>query len=317
MGRTGDAADDRRRLGVSRTTVSNANNRPDQLAAELRERILATADEPGYSGPDPAARRLRSAERNVIALMFEDLWYAVTDPAAVLFLQGMTEATAPRALAPLLLPRGGRSAASDGPRAVVDAFVLYFHAAQRGHGRGRARRGLPVVVVDEPPGGDGLRRHRRPRRHPGRRHTWSASATGGSPSLRTASATTRSPAASTPAGARTRPSRSPASAWPAARTRSARRPHVDDVPLYEHDEDTIRAGEAGAGAARCRAAADRRDRDEPPAGHRRHAGRARGGPWVPQPSVSGFDDVPAAEVADPRAPASRYGRRARSRAARR
>ena len=38
------------RVGVSRTTVSNAYNRPDQLSAELRDRILAAAAELGYSG---------------------------------------------------------------------------------------------------------------------------------------------------------------------------------------------------------------------------------------------------------------------------
>lgn len=47
------------RLGVSRSTVSNAFNRPDQLSEELRNRILAAADELGYAGPDPAARSLR------------------------------------------------------------------------------------------------------------------------------------------------------------------------------------------------------------------------------------------------------------------
>ena len=47
-------------LGVSRTTVSNAYNRPDQLAPELRRKVLETAERLGYAGPDPAARRLRS-----------------------------------------------------------------------------------------------------------------------------------------------------------------------------------------------------------------------------------------------------------------
>jgi DNA-binding LacI/PurR family transcriptional regulator len=47
-------------LGVSRSTVSNAYNRPDQLAPDLRERILAVAADLGYTGPDPAARRLRT-----------------------------------------------------------------------------------------------------------------------------------------------------------------------------------------------------------------------------------------------------------------
>ena len=51
------------RLGVSRMTVSNAFSRPDQLSAPLRDRILATADELGYVGPDPAARALPAARR--------------------------------------------------------------------------------------------------------------------------------------------------------------------------------------------------------------------------------------------------------------
>ena len=38
-------------LGVSPATVSNAYNRPDQLSPQLRERILATAEELGYPGP--------------------------------------------------------------------------------------------------------------------------------------------------------------------------------------------------------------------------------------------------------------------------
>ena len=45
-------------VGVSPMTVSNAFNRPDQLSPALRERILATARELGYAGPDPVARTL-------------------------------------------------------------------------------------------------------------------------------------------------------------------------------------------------------------------------------------------------------------------
>ncbi|EUA86910.1 bacterial regulatory s, lacI family protein [Mycobacterium ulcerans str. Harvey] len=37
-------------LKVSRSTISNAFNRPDQLSAELRERVLATAKRMGYPG---------------------------------------------------------------------------------------------------------------------------------------------------------------------------------------------------------------------------------------------------------------------------
>ena len=44
-------------LGVSRTTVSNAFSKPDQMTPELRARILKTADQLGYCGPD-ASRQI-------------------------------------------------------------------------------------------------------------------------------------------------------------------------------------------------------------------------------------------------------------------
>ena len=48
-------------VGVSRMTVSNAFNRPDQLSPALRERILAAARGLGYTGPDRAPARWRAA----------------------------------------------------------------------------------------------------------------------------------------------------------------------------------------------------------------------------------------------------------------
>ena len=36
-------------LGISRTTVSNAYNRPEQLSEELREKIFAVARARGYT----------------------------------------------------------------------------------------------------------------------------------------------------------------------------------------------------------------------------------------------------------------------------
>ncbi|MDQ3416375.1 MAG: LacI family DNA-binding transcriptional regulator, partial [Actinomycetota bacterium] len=55
-----------RDLGVSRATVSNAYNRPDQLSADLRDRILARADQLGFAGPDPRARGLRSGRTGAV-----------------------------------------------------------------------------------------------------------------------------------------------------------------------------------------------------------------------------------------------------------
>src|SRR3954452_21935870 len=71
-------------LGVSRMTVSNAFNRPDQLSPELRERVLATARKLNYGGPDPGARALSKGRTGSIGVIIDvHLTLAFTDPAAV------------------------------------------------------------------------------------------------------------------------------------------------------------------------------------------------------------------------------------------
>jgi DNA-binding LacI/PurR family transcriptional regulator len=141
-------------LGVSRTTVSNAYNRPDQLAPELRERILDTARRLGYAGPDAAARRLRTGRAEAVGLLFtEDLSYAFTDPAAVLLLQGIAQATEAARMPVLIIPslRGhdddGQSAVRD---AVVRAFCVYSMPEDSPDVHAALERRLPIVVVDEP-----------------------------------------------------------------------------------------------------------------------------------------------------------------------
>ena len=59
-------------LGVSRTTVSNAYNRPDQLAPATRERILAAAAARGYAGPDPTARSLRTRRQGSVGVLLTE-----------------------------------------------------------------------------------------------------------------------------------------------------------------------------------------------------------------------------------------------------
>lgn len=134
-------------VGVSRTTVSNAYNRPDQLAPELRDRILGTARQLGYPGPDPAARRLRSGRRDTVGLLLtEGLSHAFTDPAAVMLLQGIARATEEAGLAMLVVPDRG-SGVQD---AVVDAFCLCAMAADHPNVAAAQERGIPLVVIDEP-----------------------------------------------------------------------------------------------------------------------------------------------------------------------
>ena len=140
-------------VGVSRATVSNAYNRPDQLSASLRERILAAAASLGYAGPDPTARSLRTGRAGAVGvLMCDRLSYAFSDPAAVLFLDGLAEVLEPEGAGLLLLP--GTQAAGPEPHlvrgAVVDGLVTYC-LPDEDPALGVAReRGIPLVLVDHP-----------------------------------------------------------------------------------------------------------------------------------------------------------------------
>jgi DNA-binding LacI/PurR family transcriptional regulator len=92
-------------VGVSPSTVSNAYNRPDQLSAELRTRILAAAEALGYAGPDAAGRMLRSGRANAVGvLLTERLSYAFSDPYAVGFLTGLSEVVEHDGTSIVLLP---------------------------------------------------------------------------------------------------------------------------------------------------------------------------------------------------------------------
>jgi DNA-binding LacI/PurR family transcriptional regulator len=134
-------------VGVSRTTVSNAYNRPDQLAPELRDRILEAARRMGYPGPDPAARRLRSGRRDTVGLLLADgLTSAFTDPAAGVLLRGIARATEEAGLAMLIVPARGHGVQD----AVVDAFCVYSMAADHPNVAAARERAVPLVVVDAP-----------------------------------------------------------------------------------------------------------------------------------------------------------------------
>ena len=92
-------------LGVSRTTVSNAYNKPDQLSEELREKILNTATRLGYPGPDPTARSLRTRHAGAIGvLLTEELTYAFEDQASLEFMAGVSEACSKMNASMLLIP---------------------------------------------------------------------------------------------------------------------------------------------------------------------------------------------------------------------
>src|SRR6202041_276013 len=95
-------------LKVSRTTISNAFNRPDQLSPDLRERVLAAAKRLGYAAPDPAARSLATRKARAVGLLMpEPLPYCCSDPAARDFVTGVAQSCEEGGQGLLLLPVGG------------------------------------------------------------------------------------------------------------------------------------------------------------------------------------------------------------------
>ena len=140
-------------LGVSRTTVSNAYNRPNQLSDELRTRILATAGELGYRGPDAAARMLRTGRMGAIGLLFtEDLRFVFTDPDTTRFMRGVAETSAlsGTGLTMLPVPSGVEVADTAVASVAVDGYLVF--SVDEGHPALEwiLRRDVPVVIVDAP-----------------------------------------------------------------------------------------------------------------------------------------------------------------------
>jgi DNA-binding LacI/PurR family transcriptional regulator len=139
-------------VGVSRMTVSNAYNRPDQLSPELRERILAAAARLGYSGPNPVARTLSRGETGSIGLVLDyPLTIAFTDPASVQFLHGVAAGCEVEGLGLSLVPRIEGGGAELVQKALVDGFVVYCVVPQDSRMDAIRGRRLPYVRVDFDP----------------------------------------------------------------------------------------------------------------------------------------------------------------------
>jgi DNA-binding LacI/PurR family transcriptional regulator len=142
-------ADVAQHLGVSRTTVSNAYNRPDQLSPALRERVLAAAVELGYTGPDPMARSLRRGRAGSLGLVFDHrLRYIFSDPAAVLFLAGVAAGCEEQGTGLALVPQLPEGAAEVVRSALVDGYVMFCTPEDDERLQAVIARGLPYVLVD-------------------------------------------------------------------------------------------------------------------------------------------------------------------------
>ena len=141
-------------VGVSRSTVSNAFGRPDQLSPDLREKILETARRLGYAGPNPTARSLRRGRAGAVGVLFTgSLSQALSDPYAVQFLSGLAAAAEARQTGLLLIPLslGDPEAATQAlNEAAVDGFCVYCASDWRGSLDIIRSRGLPMVTTEDP-----------------------------------------------------------------------------------------------------------------------------------------------------------------------
>lgn len=137
--------------GVSRMTVSNAYNRPDQLSAATRERVLAVAAELGYGGPDPAGRSLRRGSTGTIGIVLtESLSYAFTDPGLVSILRGIADVLSPAGRAMLLVPTHAGGAEDVVRSALVDALIVVSLDPADPVVEAVRSRGVPLVTVGSP-----------------------------------------------------------------------------------------------------------------------------------------------------------------------
>jgi DNA-binding LacI/PurR family transcriptional regulator len=140
------------RLGVSRMTVSNAFSHPDQLSTELRTRILATAEELGYVGPDPVGRALARGSTGAVGVLLTDvLTEAFTDEVATGFLAAIVDELAPTGLALTLLTASDRGDVVPARDLALDGALVYSCRVDSAARAWLIRRRLPLVYVDQDP----------------------------------------------------------------------------------------------------------------------------------------------------------------------
>lgn len=138
-----------RTLGISRTTVSNAFNRPEVVAKPLLKRILECSAELGYLGPDPMARAMRTRDVHELAVIFHhDLCYALRDSQSVAFLQGVASELDRRDYSLQVVPKMGRGFMLRAAfQATANALIVHAEITEDLLPQLRAI-GKPLVLVD-------------------------------------------------------------------------------------------------------------------------------------------------------------------------
>lgn len=146
--------------GVAPSTASVVFSGNTPVSDATRRRVLAAADELGYTGPDPRAASLRRGRSGIVAVVFEGpLGSAFLDPVQRLMMDGLTEVVAPLGAGLLLLHDPVESGEADPSAptlttAPIDAAVLIgCSPILRESLETVQARGIPVVVIEGDAGG--------------------------------------------------------------------------------------------------------------------------------------------------------------------
>lgn len=144
-------ADVAKDAGVSISTASVVFSGKAPVAPATRDRVLASAEELGYAGPDPRAASLRRGRSGIVAVVIEGpLRTAFLDRVNTAMMDGLTEGLA-RVGAGVLLLRDDPQH-PDAPTlatAPIDAVVLMGCSGRMRRSLESVRaRHLPIVVIE-------------------------------------------------------------------------------------------------------------------------------------------------------------------------
>jgi DNA-binding LacI/PurR family transcriptional regulator len=138
-------------VGVGKMTVSNAYSRPNHVSADLRERIFQVAEELGYAGPDAAGRALARRRTGLVGVLLTSAPdEAFENLVALGFVSAIARALTPRALSLALLSGEAQGDVVPASDIAMDGLVVYSCLSEDEASRTLMRRGLPMVLVDQP-----------------------------------------------------------------------------------------------------------------------------------------------------------------------
>jgi DNA-binding LacI/PurR family transcriptional regulator len=141
--------------GVSPSTASLAFSGSGPVSEATRERVLESARQLNYAGPDPRAQSLRRGRSGIVGVVLEErVRAAFLDPVKIQMLDGISDGIASIGAGLLLLTDTGDGAVNVG-YAPVDAVALIGCSPRLAHSVAQLRqRGIPMVAIEGHAGDD-------------------------------------------------------------------------------------------------------------------------------------------------------------------